>query len=332
MHRVIQNMRALAGIAVVAAITFAAHEHRALAQDAAGEKVIVTVDGKPITEADMKLAESEIGSELANLPPEVKRRALAEYLIDNQLFANAAEAAKLGDTPEFQKHMAYLRQRALREQLFEKTLKGSVSVDEAQKIYNARVSELKPEVEFAARHILVDSEAKAKELRDKIVGGADFQQVAKENSSDTGSKEQGGFLGYFGAGQMVPEFEAAVAKMQKGQVSEPVKTNFGWHIIKLEDRRNKLPPTFEQVKETIMNSLAVRKAQEKSAELRGKAKVDYVDVDMKKLVEEAQKKQAEALEAAKKAAGQGGQPGAAPAPGVAPGAAPAPTTPPAPTP
>ncbi len=104
MHRVIPNMRALAGIAVVAAIAFAAHGHRALAQDAAGDKVIANVDGKPITEADMKLAEGEIGAELANLPPEVKRRALAEYLIDNQLFANAAEAAKLGDTPEFQTH------------------------------------------------------------------------------------------------------------------------------------------------------------------------------------------------------------------------------------
>jgi peptidyl-prolyl cis-trans isomerase C len=329
MHRVIPNMRALAGIAVVAAIAFAAQDYRALAQDKAGDKVIVTVDGKSITEADMKLAEGEIGAELANLPPEVKRRALAEYLIDNQLFASAAEAAKLGDTPEFQAHMAYLRQRALREQFFEKTLKGSVSEDEAKKIYNARVAELKPETEFAARHILVDSEEKAKELRAKIVAGADFQQVAKENSSDTGSKEQGGFLGYFGTGQMVPpEFEAAVAKMQKGEMSEPVKTNFGWHIIKLEDRRNKQPPTFDQVKDTIMNSLAVRKAQEKSAELRGKAKVDYVDADIKKLVEEAQKKQAEAMEAAKKAA----QPGAAPPAGAAPGAAPAPGTPPAPTP
>ena len=328
MHRVIPNMHALAGLAVVAAIAFAAHDHRALAQDKASDKVVVNVDGKPITEADMKLAESEIGAELANLPPEVRRRALAEYLIDNQLFANAAEAAKLGDTPEFQTHMAYLRQRALREQFFEKTLKGSVSEDEAKKIYNARVIELKPETEFAARHILVDNEAKAKELRAKIVAGADFQQVAKENSSDTGSKEQGGLLGYFGVGQMVPEFEAAVAKMQKGEVSEPVKTNFGWHIIKLEDRRAKQPPTFDQVKETIMNSLAVRKAQEKSAELRGKAKVEYVDADIKKLVEEAQKKQAEAMEAAKKAA----PPGAAPAPGAAPPAAPAPGTPPAPTP
>jgi peptidyl-prolyl cis-trans isomerase C len=319
MHRVIPNTRTLAAIAALAVVTIISHGQIALAQDAAGSKVVVTVDGKQITESDMKIAEGEIGTELANLPVEVRRRALAEYLIDNQLFANAAEAAKLGDSPEFQTQLAYLRQRALREQYFEKTLKASVSEDEAKKIYNARVAELKPEVEFAARHILVDSEAKAKELRAKIVAGGDFAQLAKENSSDTGSKEQGGLLGYFGMGQMVPEFEGAVVKMQKGEVSEPVKSNFGWHIIKLEDRRTKAPPTFDQVKATIMNSLAVRKAQEASATLRGKAKIDYVDAGIKKMVED----QAKAKEA---------QPaGAAPAPGAAP-AAPAPGAPPAPKP
>ncbi len=324
MHRVIPNMRVLAGIAALAVVAITSHGQVGLAQDAAGSKVVATVDGKQITESDMKIAEGEIGSELANLPPEVRRRALAEYLIDNQLFANAAEAAKLGDTPEFQTQLAYLRQRALREQYFEKTLKASVSEDEAKKIYNARVAELKPEIEFAARHILVDSEAKAKELRAKIVAGGDFAQLAKENSSDTGSKEQGGLLGYFGVGQMVPEFEGAVAKMQKGEVSEPVKTNFGWHIIKLEDRRTKAPPTFDQVKATILNSLAVRKAQEASAALRGKAKIDYVDAGIKKMIED----QAKAKEAQPPA-------GAAPAPGAAPGAAPAapaPNAPPAPKP
>jgi peptidyl-prolyl cis-trans isomerase C len=127
---------------------------------------------------------------------------------------------------------------------------------------------------------------------------------------------------------MVPEFETQVAKMQKGELSEPVKTQFGWHIIKLEDRRQKAPPAFEQVKDTIMNSLAVRKAQEKSAELRGKAKVDYVDAGIKKMVEDQKKQQAEAMEAAKKAAEQGAQPGAAP--GAAPAAPPAPGAAPAP--
>lgn len=324
MYLVIPNKRALAGIALLAAAAFAAPDMRAVAQDAAGDKVVATVDGKPITEADLKLADAEVGAELGQVPPEVKRRALAEYLIDNQLFANAAEAAKLGETPDFQKYLAYLRQRALREQYFEKSLKGGINEDEAKKIYNARIAQMKPETEFAARHILVDSEEKAKALRAKIVGGEDFAKLAGENSTDPVSKKDGGFLGYFGMGQMVPEFEAAVVKLQKGELSEPVKTAYGWHIIKLEDRRAKQPPSFDQVKETIMNSLAVRKAQEASAEMRGKAKIEYVDADIKKQVEEQKKKQAEALEAAKKAAEQGGaQPGAA-APGAAPAAPAAP--------
>lgn len=322
MYPAIPNKRALAGLAIAAAVVLSVPGSSALAQDTAGDKAVATVDGKPITEADLKLADTEVGSELGQLPPEVKRRALVEYLIDNQLFANAAEAAKLGETPEFKKYMEYLRGRALREQYFEKTLKGTISEDEAKKIYSARVAQLKPETEFAARHILVESEEKAKELRAKIAGGEDFAKLAGENSTDPVSKKDGGFLGYFGMGQMVPEFENAVVKMQKGELSEPVKTAYGWHIIKLEDRRTKAPPAYDQVKDTIINSLAVRKAQEASAEMRGKAKVDYVDPEMKKMVEEQKKKQAEALEAAKKAAEQGAQP-------AAPGAAPTPGTDPA---
>ena len=300
MHPVFQYRRVLAAIAVVA-FTFLAGPIQAVsAEETADDKIVAKVNGKPITEGDMKYAEGELGSELGNLPAEVKRRALAEYLIDNALFAEAAEAEKLGATPEFEEQMRYLRQRLLREQYFEKTLKGAIDEEEAKKIYDTKVAGMKSEDEVAARHILVDSEEKAKELRAKIVGGADFAEVAKENSTDPGSKEQGGLLGYFTEGQMVPEFDAAVFKMLKGQVSEPIKTNFGWHIIKLEDRRRKEPPSFDEVKTTIMNSLAVRKAQEKAVELREKASVDYVDTDIKKQVEEQKAKQAEAAAAAKK--------------------------------
>ncbi len=309
MHPVFPSRRVLAAIAV-AASTFLAGPFAAVsAEEKAGDQIIAKVNGKPITEIDMKFAEGELGNELGNLPPEVKRRALAEYLIDNALFAEAAEAQKLGSTPEFEEQLNYLRQRLLREQYFEKTLKGAVSEDEAKQIYNARVANMKTEDEVAARHILVDSEDKAKELRAKIIGGADFAQVAKENSTDPGSKDQGGLLGYFTKGQMVPEFEAAVFKMHEGEVSEPVKTSFGWHLIKLEDRRRKEPPSFDAVKDTIMNSLAVRKAQEKATELRKKATVDYVDAGIKKQVEEQKAKQAEAAAAAKK---NGAQPEAAP--------------------
>jgi len=304
MHLVFPTRRVLAAIAVVAITFLAAPVQTASAEEKPDDTVVATVNGKPITEADLKLADNEIGKELGNLPPEVKRRALAEYLIDNTLFADAAEAEKLGSTPEFKQQMHYLRQRLLREEYFEKTLKSAVSEDEAKKIYAAKVASLQPKEEVAARHILVDSEEKAKELRAKIMAGADFAQVAKENSMDPGSKNQGGMLGYFTKGQMVPEFEAAVFKLHKGDVSEPVKTSFGWHIIKLEDRRRRPPPAFNDVKATIINSLIMRKAQEKAAELRKAATLDYVDANIKKQVEEQKAK-----EAAKKA---GAQPAANP--------------------
>ena len=217
------------------------------------------MNGQNITENDLRLAEAELGQELANLPPEVKRRALAEYLIDNTLFSDAAEAEKLGATPEFEEQMRYLRRRLLREQYFEKSLKGTVNEAEAKKIYDARIAKMKPEDEVAARHILVADEAKAKELRAKIVAGGDFAALAKENSTDTGSKEQGGLLGYFSKGPDGARVRGGRLRAQEGEVSEPVKTKFGWHIIKLEDRRRKAAADLREVKATIIE--LARRAQ-----------------------------------------------------------------------
>lgn len=281
--------RSFVAAAILALAALGTSTNPSFAQD---DKVVAKVNGNTITEADMRFANAEIGAQLGDIPENVKRRALAEYLIDNALFAEAAIAAKIAADPAFEEQMQYVRRRLLREQYFEKQLKGAISEADAKKIYDQRVAQLKSEDEVAARHILVDTEEKAKEILAKIKAGGDFAALAKENSTDTGSKEQGGFLGYFGRGQMVPEFEKAAFTMIKGQVSEPVKTNFGWHIIKLEDRRRKPPPSFDDVKETILNSLAVLKAQEVVAALRKKADVEYLDDDIKKQVEEQEKKKA----------------------------------------
>lgn len=291
MQNVLLKGRVLLAAAVVAAISAGGFLRFAAAEEKPGDTVVATVNGQPITESDLRFAENELGGEIANLPPDVKRRALAEYLIDNELFAKAAEEAKISATPEYEQQMRYLKRRVLRELYFDKTLKGKIGEDEAKKIYTEKIAQLKPEEEIEARHILVDTEEKAKELHAKIVAGADFAQLAKENSTDTGSKDQGGVLGYFGHGQMVPEFEAAAFKLEKGQVSEPVHTNFGWHIIKVDDRRKKEPPSFAAVKDTILNSLVVRKAQDTATELRSKAQVEYVDAGIKKQVEEQKLKQ-----------------------------------------
>ncbi len=295
--------RSFVAAAILALAAFGTNSNPSFAQD---DKVVAKVNGNTITEADMRFANAEIGAQLGDIPENVKRRALAEYLIDNALFAEAAIAAKIAADPAFEEQMQYVRRRLLREQYFEKQLKGVISEADAKKIYDQRVAQLKSENEVAARHILVDNEEKAIEILAKIKAGGDFAALAKENSTDTGSKEQGGFLGYFGRGQMIPEFEKAAFTMIEGQVSEPVKTNFGWHIIKLEDRRRKPPPSFDEVKETILNSLAVLKAQEVVAALRKKANVEYVDDDIKKQVEEQEKKKA--AEAKKKPTESGAAP------------------------
>ena len=254
---------------------------------------MATVDGKKITEADLKLAEFEIGGDLGNLPPATKKRVLVEYMIENQLFADAAEKEKLSTGPAYDERLNYWRRRALRDTFFDKAVKGDVSDAVAKAFYEDQVKAMKPEEEVQARHILVDSEEKAKEIADKVAKGGDFAALAKENSKDPGSKDVGGMLGFFGRGQMVPQFEEAAYRLKKGEVSPPIKSQFGYHIIKLEDRRDKKLPTFEEVKDKILNSMIQKKAQDVAVDLRGKAKIEYIDPEVKKLAEEQSKAQAE---------------------------------------
>lgn len=257
----------------------------ALAED----KIVAKVNGKTITEADVKLAEAEIGSDLGSLPDATKRRVLIEFLIENQLFADAAEGAKLGSGPEFDGRMQYWRRRALRDTYFEKKVRDAVSEADAKRFYDEQVKLLKPEQELKARHILVDTEEKAKEIYEKIAHGADFAQMAKEYSNDPGTKDEGGSLGYFSRGQMVPQFEDAAFKLTGNDVSQPVQTQFGWHLIQIEDRRERKPPEFADVKDRLVTSLVHRKAQEVASSLRDTAKIEYVDPEIKKQVEGEQK-------------------------------------------
>jgi peptidyl-prolyl cis-trans isomerase C len=270
----------------------------------AQEKVVAKVNGKTLTESDLKYAEAEIGSDIGNLPEATRRRVLIEYLIENQLFADAAEAQKLGTGTAFDERLQYWRRRALRETYFDTSVKSLVSEAEARGLYDAQVAQLaqtKPVEEIKASHILVKEEAEAKAIAAKLVAGDDkaFADAAKASSLDPGSKEEGGSLGYFGQGQMVPQFEEAAFKLKKGEISAPIQTQFGWHIIKLDDRRAKPAPKvpeFAEVKDRIVASLMHKKAQETLDGLRGKATLEYIDPEVKKQVE------------AEKAAPAGGQP------------------------
>jgi peptidyl-prolyl cis-trans isomerase C len=243
---------------------------------AAQDAVVAKVNGKTITEADMRLAEAELGSDLGSLPDVTKRRVLAEFLIENQLFADAAEAQKLAAGPDFNERMQYWRRRSLRDLYFDKTVKDTVSDAEAKNFYDSQVGSAKTE-EVRARHILVESKEKARELFEKVAYGTDFAELAKQFSKDPGSKDQGGDLGYFAKGQMVPQFEEVAFKLQKGEVSQPFETQFGWHILKVDDRRAGQMVPFDAVKDRIMASIIHQKAQQVAGDLRAKAKIEYID-------------------------------------------------------
>ncbi len=247
------------------------------AQDAAkgADPVIARVDGAEIRESDLALAEEDIGSGLQPSPPEMRREALLSYLIDVTLIAKAAEAQKLAQTPDFERRAAFARQKVLMGALLDKESKGAAKEEAMKKIYDDSVAQNKPVEEVRARHILVETEEKAKEVLAKLKAGGDFTELAKAESKDTGSAD-GGDLGYFAKEQMVPEFAEAAFKLEKGALSEPVKTQFGWHIIKLEDKRNKPVPEYEQVKGQIENYVVRRAQTELVGKLREAAKVERI--------------------------------------------------------
>lgn len=242
------------------------------APTAAADPVVATVNGTPIRASDVLIAEEDIGPGLPQVTGQQRKEYVLSFLTDMTVLAKAAEARKLDQSPEFQQRLAYARTKALMEALLTAEAKAAVT-DEARKAtYEEFVKSSKPEVEVHARHILVDSEAKAKEIAAKAKAGADFAALAKEYSKD--SAEDGGDLGYFTREQMVPEFADAAFKLEKGQISDVVKTQFGYHVIKVEDKRTKPVPTFDQVKDQIDQYL-VRKAQsDLVTKLRADAKIE----------------------------------------------------------
>lgn len=269
-----------------ASVLLVAAPHLALADDA---KVLAKVNGKTITEGDMKLAETEVGTELANVPEPRRRQLLLEFLIENIVFADAAEAAKLNSGPAFEARMAYLKRRALREMYFDKAVRELVTEADAKKIYDQQVAAMKPQEEVSARHILVDKKELADEIVTKLKAGGDFAALAKEHSKDPGSKENGGDLGFFGRGMMVPPFEEAAFKLAKGETSAPVQSQFGFHVIRVDDKRTKQVPPFDVFKERLMASLINQKAETVSTEMRAKAAIEILDPDLKAAAEAAKK-------------------------------------------
>ena len=241
--------------------------------------VVAKVNGAVITEGDLAFAEREIGANLTQAQvteASQRRRVLIEFLVENQLLAEAAAKTQIPGSADFAGRMAYWKRRALRESYFEKTIQSAVTDAAAKAFYDAEAAKAKGGGQIRARHILLKTEEKAKEVFELIAHDGDFAELAKKHSTGP-SGPNGGDLGYFGKGQMVPEFSKAAFALKVGEVSQPVKTQFGWHLIKLEDRRASTMPPFAQLKPRIVEHLARQKTREVAAGLRKAAKIEYVD-------------------------------------------------------
>ena len=212
-------------------------------QALADPKVLAKVDGQPITDEDVADALVDIGPGLPQkLEGAARQKYVLDYLVDLKLAAKKAEADKLTASPEFERKLAYYREKLAMEQLLGSVGKAATTEEAERKAYDDAAKAEPPQQEIHARHILLPTEDEAKKALARVKGGEDFAKVATELSKDPSGN--GGDLGWFTKDRMVPEFSDAAFKLKEGEISEPVKTQFGWHIIKIEGVRTKsFPPS-----------------------------------------------------------------------------------------
>ena len=238
--------------------------------------VLAKVNGSEIRQSDVTLAEEELGPSLAQMDPATKKENVLAFLIDMKIVSKAAEEKKIADQADFKQKLDFARNRLLMDNLLAAEGKAAVTDEAMKKVYDDAAKQITGEQEVHARHILVPTEEEAKTIKAELDKGADFAKLAKEKSKDPGASD-GGDLGFFTKEQMVPEFSKVAFSLEPGKISDPVKTQFGWHIIKVEEKRNRKAPEFDQVKAQI-EQYVTRKAQsDYVAKLRETAKIERMD-------------------------------------------------------
>ena len=232
----------------------------AAAQDAGRDTVIATVNGVDITLGEMIVTRAQLPSQYQQLPDDVLWEGVLDQLVQQQLLA-----AQLGEpTAQIALLLATQKRSLMAAEVIDRLTNQAITDEALEAAYNARFANAAAEEEYSAAHILVDTREEAEAVIARLEGGADFAETAKEISTGP-SGPNGGDLGWFGIGMMVPEFETAVIALEVGQISEPVQTQFGWHVIILNDKRQKEAPTLDQVRDELAAQIqqeAIAKALE----------------------------------------------------------------------
>ncbi|MCW0234466.1 MAG: peptidylprolyl isomerase [Ferrovibrio sp.] len=261
------------------AAAFAVASPAALAQPAktAGDPVVARVNGQPITRSAVMEFYNQLPPQMAQIPLEQILPGIINELAARRLLSDAAEKAKLGDDAAVKKQLQSAREQVLQQAYLDRKVKEDVTEAKMKTRYDELIKQQPPQEEVHARHILVANEADAKAALDEVKKGADFTEVSKKRSTGP-TAATGGDLGFFTKDKMVPEFAEAAFNLQPGQVTEtPVKTQFGWHVIKVEARRKSDPPKFEDVRGQVYDMMAGEAVEKLVADLRKSAKIEQLD-------------------------------------------------------
>lgn len=263
-----------------------------------GDVVIATVNGENIYRSEFEQSFEQLPPQAKQMGMDVIYPLLLDRMVDEKLVSMAAQETVSPDDPEVEKQMEELRKRVMVQVFVERRINSQLTDDALMKRYEEWKEANPAEAEVHARHILLETEEKAKEVLAEVEGGKDFAEAAKEHSTGP-SGPSGGDLGFFTREQMVEPFANAAFDMEPGEVSnEPVKTDFGWHIIKVEDRRQQEQPSFEEMREQLSQQASQEIAKELLADLREDADIKSFDIDGNPLPAEEQAPAAEGDEPA----------------------------------
>lgn len=277
---------ALAGLGlIVGAYVWVANQPDAIAQtESNGESkedgvVIAKVNGENVYRSDYEEALSQLPPQAQQMGSDVIYPLLLDRLVDEKLITSAASKAVAPDDPEVEKQMAALRKRVLMQVYFQREVEAKLTDEVLQQRYEDWKAANPAAEEVHARHILLETEDKAKEVLAEVQGGKDFAEAAKEHSTGP-SGPNGGDLGFFTHDQMVKPFADAAFAMEPGAISEaPVKTDFGWHIIKVEERRQQPQAGFDEMRDQLAEEATKEIASNMLSELREGAKIETFDID-----------------------------------------------------
>ena len=272
------KLKTLAARAALVPTVFAlALPAAALLPTAALAQNIAIVNGKPVPKSRLDVLLQQAKRSGQPVTPEMEGQAKDQVVL-REIFAQEASKRGLGASPDFAAQMELAKQSILIRELFEDYRKKNPVTDAEAQLEYDKFKGQATGTEYRARHILVEKEEDAKALIAQIKGGAKFEDLAKAKSKDTGSAENGGDLDFAKPESYVPEFGAALTKLKKGEMTEePVKSQFGWHIIKVEEKRTKSFPAFDQVKEQAAKYVQQKAQSEAVTDLRKTAKIERFD-------------------------------------------------------